>query len=130
MARKMLKIEDVVRDRRSRYAVSGGPVRGRKGVDAFLATLKRDKRYRKATHNSWAAVLSDDGPAKGDDGEAGAGTLILQMIEREGLVDHVVVVTRWFGGVKLGGDRFTHVVTCVRAWLEAHEDAVRKGGGG
>ena len=37
----MLQIEDVLRDRGSRYAVSGCPVQGRAGVDAFLADLKR-----------------------------------------------------------------------------------------
>lgn len=120
----MLQLEDVVRDRGSRYAVSGGPVAGRAGVDAFLADLRRVKKYAKATHNTWAAVLSDGGPQKGDDGEAGAGAVILRMLEREGLTDHVVVVTRWYGGVHLGGDRFAHVVTCVRAWL----DARRQGG--
>ena len=62
-------------------------------------------------------VLSDDGPLKNDDGEAGAAAVILKMLEREGLVDCVVVVTRWYGGVHLGGDRFAHVVSCVRAFL-------------
>ena len=46
------------------------------------------------------------------------------MIEREGLEDHIIVVTRWYGGVHLGGDRFAHIVTCVRAYL----DALRKAG--
>lgn len=115
----MLQIEDVVRDRGSRYAVSGGPVQGRAGVDAFLADLRRVKKYAKATHHSWAVVLSDGGAVKGDDGEAGAGAVILRMLERAGMADHVVVVTRWYGGVHLGGDRFAHIVTCVRAYLDA-----------
>ena len=113
----MKQIEDVVRDRGSRYAVSGGPVQGRAGVEAFLADLKRVKKYAKATHNTWAVVLSDGGAVKNDDGESGAGAVILKMLERAGLVDHVVVVTRWYGGVHLGGDRFAHVVTSVRAYL-------------
>nr|WP_241741476.1 YigZ family protein [Gemmobacter straminiformis] len=116
-----MQIEEVLRDRGSRYAVSGGPVSGRAGVEAFLADLKRVKKFAKATHNTWAAILSDGGPVKGDDGEAGAGAVILRMLERAGLVDHVVVVTRWYGGVHLGGDRFAHVVTCVRAYLDASE---------
>ncbi len=115
----MLQIEDVLRDRGSRYAVSGGPVQGRAGVDAFLADLKRAKKFAKATHNSWAVVLSGDGAMRNDDGESGAGAVILKMIERAGLQDHVIVVTRWYGGVHLGGDRFAHVVTSVRAYLEA-----------
>lgn len=116
----MIQIEDVLRDRGSRYAVTLAPVTGRAGVDAFLADLKRVKKFAKATHNSWAAILSDGGPQKGDDGEAGAGAVILRMLERAGLTDHIVVVTRWYGGVHLGGDRFAHVVTCVRAALDAH----------
>lgn len=115
----MLQIEDVLRDRGSRYAVSGGPVQGRAGAEAFLADLKRAKKFAKATHNTWACVFSDVGPVKNDDGEAGAGAVILKMLERAGLVDHIVVVTRWYGGVHLGGDRFAHVVTCTRAYLEA-----------
>lgn len=115
----MIQLESVVSDRGSRYAVSGGPVQGRAGVDAFLTDLKRVKKYAKATHNTWAVVLSDGGAQKADDGESGAGAVILKMLERAGLIDHVVVVTRWYGGVHLGGDRFAHVVTCVRAYLDA-----------
>jgi putative IMPACT (imprinted ancient) family translation regulator len=46
------------------------------------------------------------------------------MLEREALRDHIVVVTRWYGGVHLGGDRFAHVVTCTRAALAAHRTAL------
>jgi putative IMPACT (imprinted ancient) family translation regulator len=62
-------------------------------------------------------VLADGSVLKDDDGEAGAAAVILKMIERAGLVGHIIVVTRWYGGVKLGGDRFAHVVTSVRAYL-------------
>ncbi|VDC29372.1 YigZ family protein [Pseudogemmobacter humi] len=112
-------LPDVLRDRGSRYAVSGGRVAGREDALAFLAALKRGKKFARATHNSWAVLLSGDGPLKNDDGESGAGAIILRMLEREGLTDHIVVVTRWYGGVHLGGDRFAHVTTCVRAWLDA-----------
>ena len=115
----MIRIDDVVRDRGSRYAVSGGPVEGRAGAQAFVAALKREKRFAKATHNSWALLSTSEGPQKDDDGESGAGAVILRMLEREGLADFVVVVTRWYGGVHLGGARFAHVVTCVRALLDA-----------
>ena len=119
----MLQIEDVLRDRGSRYAVSGRAVHGRAGADAFVAELKLVKKFAKATHNTWACVFSDLGPVKADDGEAGAGAVILKMLEREGLYDHIVVVTRWYGGVHLGGDRFAHVVTAVRAYFAALHSA-------
>lgn len=114
----MNKFEGVISDRGSKYAVSGGPADSRAAVQDFLKTLKRGKKYAKATHNTWAVVLSDGGPLKNDDGEGGAGQLILQMLEREGLTDHVVVVTRWYGGKHLGGDRFRHVQDCVRYYLD------------
>lgn len=114
----MRLIENVISDRGSKYAVSGGPVVDRAGVEAFLNELKRRKKYAKATHNTWAVLLGD-GPLKADDGEGGAGQIIVQMLEREGLRDHVIVVTRWYGGKHLGGDRFRHVATCVRTYLDA-----------
>jgi putative IMPACT (imprinted ancient) family translation regulator len=108
----------IITDRGSRYAASGGAVADRAGVDAFLTTLKQAKKYARATHNSWA-VLLPDGPLKGDDGEAGAGAAILRMLERAELPCHIIVVTRWYGGVNLGGDRFRHVTEAVRFYLGA-----------
>lgn len=118
IARPVQQLEGVVSDRGSKYAVSGGAVVDRAGVDSFLKQLKGKKKYAKATHNTWAVLLTD-GPLKADDGEGGAGQIILQMLEREGLRDHVIVVTRWYGGKHLGGDRFRHVATCTRAYLDA-----------
>ena len=114
----MLQLPDTVRDRGSRYAASGGPVDDRAAVAAFLAQLKSSKKFAKATHNSWAALLPD-GPVQNDDGEAGASAVIAKMLAREGLANHIIVVTRWYGGTNLGGDRFAHVVTSVRAYLTA-----------
>lgn len=112
------KLGVVLTDRGSKYAVSGAQAPDRAAVDAILKTLKRDKAYARATHNTWGVQLSDGTPLKGDDGEAGAGMVILRMLEREGLSDHVVIVTRWYGGKHLGGDRFRHVQTCVKAYLQ------------
>ena len=115
----MLKLGQILTDKGSRYAVSGHPVTSRDDITAALSDLRTDKAYAKATHNTWAAILADTGALKGDDGESGAGMVILRMLEREGLTDHLVVVTRWYGGKHLGGDRFRHVQTCVRAYLDA-----------
>ncbi|MCB5411156.1 YigZ family protein [Pseudogemmobacter faecipullorum] len=111
---------DVIRDRGSRYAVSGGRAGDKAAAQAFLTALKRDKKFAKATHNSWALLSSAEGPLRNDDGESGAAALILKMLEREALQDQIIVVTRWYGGVHLGGDRFAHVTACVRAFLEAY----------
>ena len=108
----------VLSDRGSRYAVSGAPVRSRAEIDVVLAALKSERAYAKATHNTWAARLSATGALKADDGESGAGMVILRMLERAGLEDHLVIVTRWYGGKKLGGDRFRRVQDAVRAYLD------------
>lgn len=109
--------DKIISDRGSRYAVSGGAARSRDEVAALIAELKTSKRFAKATHHSWAAVLSGEA-VKDDDGESGAGQLILQMIERAGLQDHVIIVTRWYGGKHLGGERFRHVIDAVRLYLK------------
>ena len=44
--------------------------------------------------------------------------VILRMLERENLRNTIVVVTRWYGGKHLGGDRFRHVQNAVRIYLE------------
>ena len=115
----MIQLENILTDRGSKYAVSGAPVQTREAAAGFVKSLCRKKKYAKATHNTWAVILPDGTPVKNDDGEAGAGIVILRMLEREGLVGEVVVVTRWFGGTKLGGDRFRRVQDCVRMYLDA-----------
>lgn len=85
---------------------------------AALAELKRNKRFAKATHNSWGLICGEQ-MIKNDDGETGAGMVIPRTLEREGLCDHIVVVTRWFGGKHLGGDRFRHVQEAVRIYMKA-----------
>lgn len=115
----MLQIENVVADRGSKYAVSGGGVKQPSDVKAFLRKLCAKKKYAKATHNTWAVIYADGTQVKNDDGESGAGMIILRMLEREQLFDHLIVVTRWYGGVHLGGDRFRHVQSCVNAYMGA-----------
>ncbi|MEM6308328.1 MAG: YigZ family protein [Pseudomonadota bacterium] len=113
----MVKLGVVVTDRGSKYAVSGQSVADRTAIDAALKDLKRDKKYARATHNTWGALL-DGAPLKADDGEAGAGMVIIRMLERAGVTNHLVVVTRWYGGKHLGGDRFRHVQTATQAYLD------------
>ncbi|PSK82887.1 uncharacterized protein UPF0029 [Limimaricola soesokkakensis] len=114
----MRVLENIISDRGSKYAVSGAPCTSDAEAKLFLKELQRRKKFAKATHNSWA-LLAADGPLKNDDGESGAGMVILRMLEREGLHDHLIIVTRWYGGKHLGGDRFRHVQDAVRIYLDA-----------
>ena len=58
MSETILKLGMILTDRGSESAVSGAPVTDRAGVDRVLKSLKREKAYAKATHNTWAALLS------------------------------------------------------------------------
>ncbi len=116
-----VRYEAVLEDRGSRYAVSVGRAQNREDINRFLVIVKSDKKFAKATHNSWAARLRHEGAiyeTKQDDGETGAGLVILRELQRVNAVDTVVCVTRWFGGVKLMSDRFRHVQDAARLGLE------------
>ncbi len=113
------QLEHVLTDRGSKYAVSGASARSKADALAVVKTLCNKKKYAKATHNTWALILSDGAQIKNDDGESGAGLIVLRMLEEKQLFDHVVIVTRWYGGVHLGGDRFRHVKRCVQAYFQS-----------
>ena len=70
----------------------------------FVAAIK--KKHFDARHNCSAWVLGADSSQQksNDDGEPGgtAGNPILEAIKQHGLTNVVVVVTRYFGGIKLG----------------------------
>lgn len=104
--------DKLISDRGSVYAVSYGKVAGREDIKKFLTKLKSKKRFAKATHNSWAARISHEGAiyeTKSDDGEAGAGLIILRSLQKHSVTNCIICVTRWFGGTMLHADRFKHV---------------------
>ena len=74
--------------------------------NSSLMSSKLKKKYFDATHNCSAWVLGVDGSKQksNDDGEPGgtAGNPILETIKKNELVNTIVVVTRYFGGIKLG----------------------------
>ena len=70
----------------------------------FVAEIK--KKYFDATHNCSAWILGENGDKQksNDDGEPGgtAGNPILDAIKKNEITNIAVVVTRYFGGIKLG----------------------------
>ena len=113
--------EYIISDRGSQYSVSIGHVTGREDIKVFLKQLKSKKQYQKADHNSWAACLSHEGviyETKNDDGETGAGMVILRLMQAADVTNCIICVTRWFGGIKLMGDRFKHIQDATRYALD------------
>lgn len=60
-------------------------------------------------------------------GETPAGERVLSMMQAMEVTDAVVVVTRWYGGVKLGPDRYKHISNVARKALENGGFYVPKG---
>lgn len=107
-----LQFEMIIIDRGSKYSVSGGFVQSQDDIKTFLKNLKKNKKYAKATHNTYAARVSKNGQiweTKSDDGETGAGAVILRILQKQNVTNTIVVVTRWYGGIKLMNDRYKHV---------------------
>ncbi|MCB9808925.1 YigZ family protein [Candidatus Nomurabacteria bacterium] len=104
--------EKIIIDRGSVYSVAIGRVKNRVEIKTFLQRTKRMKKHDKATHHSWAVRIAHDGviyESKNDDGETGAGNVILRILLKKNMINTAVCVVRWYGGVKLEADRFRHV---------------------
>lgn len=90
--------------KKSRFIATVEPVASVEEADAVIARLR--KQWWDARHNCTAMVtgLLGDQARSSDDGEPSgtAGVPMLEVLRRRGLTDVVAVVTRYFGGVKLG----------------------------
>lgn len=89
---------------KSRFIAYTSHVKTEAEARDFVTTIK--KKHFDARHNCSAWVLGADSSQQksNDDGEPGgtAGNPILEAIKQHGLTNVVVVVTRYFGGIKLG----------------------------
>lgn len=89
---------------KSRFIAYVKPVETKEEADAFITEIR--SRNRDATHNVPAMVIGDKFQIQwaSDDGEpqGTSGAPMAQMLVKEGLTNLVVVVTRYFGGIKLG----------------------------
>lgn len=86
----------------SRFIADAAPATDESACLEFVETIKFGEPG--ATHHCWAYRLSDGRERSSDDGEPGgtAGAPILRRILGADLHDVVVVVTRYYGGTKLG----------------------------
>ncbi|MEV0778644.1 YigZ family protein [Streptomyces sp. NPDC050433] len=89
---------------RSRFLCALAPAATEQEAQDFIAAVRRE--HPTATHNCFAYVIGADASVQkaSDDGEPGgtAGAPMLQMLVRRDVRYVVAVVTRYYGGVKLG----------------------------
>lgn len=122
LPKKLIVFKDIIIDRKSKYTIVWWYVKSYEEVGELLKYLKKDKYFRDATHNSFAyRIKLENGSIlewKNDDGETGAWMCILREIQRKNGVNMVLVVTRYFGWIKLQTDRFKNVIDACKMFFE------------
>ncbi|GAA4720965.1 YigZ family protein [Brevibacillus fulvus] len=105
--------EDEIVIERSRFIGYAQRATTEEEAVAFIAMIK--KKHWDATHNCSAFVIGEQDHIQrsSDDGEPSgtAGKPILECIKKNGCKDTVVVVTRYFGGIKLGAGGLVRAYT-------------------
>lgn len=116
--------EGLFKDNGSRFISFAFPVETEDEVKSIVGDLK--KKYHDARHHCYAYRLGylGDRFRANDDGEpsSSAGRPILGQIDSKGLSDVLVVVVRYFGGIKLG------VPGLIRAYKTSTAEALEKAG--
>ena len=114
---------EVLEDRRSVFQGHTAAVHSPEEVKLVLSKLYTNKKIAQATHNIFAfriflpekkTWLSDCD----DDGEDAAGGRLLHLLEILDVTNRLVVVSRWYGGIKLGPDRFKLINNAARHVLK------------
>ncbi len=98
------KGRDQFSEKKSRFIGSCRPVKTEEEALAFLASVRGE--YWDANHNVYAYILREGGIQRfSDDGEpqGTAGIPVIEAMKKAGVTDAVVVATRYFGGILLGG---------------------------
>lgn len=115
--------EDEVVINKSRFIGYSMPINNEQEALSFIEGIKH--KHRDATHNVYAYVVGENNNIQrfSDDGEPSgtAGIPALEVIKKEDLRNIVVVVTRYFGGVKLGGGGL------IRAYTKATKIGIDAG---
>lgn len=97
--------EDEVIINKSRFIGYSSPINSEEEAIDFISLIK--SKHKDATHNVYAYVYGEESNIQrfNDDGEPSgtAGIPVLDVMKKEGLRNTVIVVTRYFGGIKLGG---------------------------
>ncbi|MBE6025827.1 MAG: YigZ family protein [Clostridiales bacterium] len=107
---------------RSRFICYVSPAESREEAEEFFAAIR--KKHKDATHNVPAMVLGDKMQIQwaSDDGEpqGTSGAPMAQMLVSMGLTNVAVIVTRYFGGIKLGTGGLVRAYTSsLKLGLEA-----------
>ncbi|AMM95103.1 YigZ family protein [Peribacillus simplex] len=109
---------------KSRFISHIARVETEEAAQAFIQEIK--KKHKDATHNCSAYMIGEQNQIQKalDDGEPSgtAGVPILEVLKKKELKDTAVVVTRYFGGIKLGAGGL------IRAYSKATSEGINATG--
>lgn len=93
-------------------------------AELIKSLMEQKPELETATHNAWALRTSyGNSPLvqelSYDDGESGCGKFMLQLMREADAKNTIVVLTRWYGGIMLGPDRWRIMRECVQDALSA-----------
>ncbi|KAE9408656.1 ribosomal protein S5 domain 2-like protein [Gymnopus androsaceus JB14] len=116
-------------DRKSIFVAHASALPNDTMFPLFLEMLTASPKLKKATHCMYAyrtqssSSISKSKVVTGqhDGGESGSGNHLARLLEVTGCENTVLVVSRWYGGVQLGGDRWRRIT-------EVSKEALDKGG--
>ncbi|KAK5643582.1 hypothetical protein RI129_007427 [Pyrocoelia pectoralis] len=111
-----------VEDRKSIFQGHSCSVQVQQDVKNVTELLLQNKKIFHATHNITAyRIMTTNGNILqdcDDDGETHAGSRLLHLLQILDVVNVYVMVSRWFGGILLGPDRFRHINNAARHALQ------------
>ncbi|KAM7410354.1 hypothetical protein PAMA_001679 [Pampus argenteus] len=134
-----IKHGNTITDRRSTFQPHLAPVVTPRQVKMVLEKLYENKKIASATHNIYAyRIYCEDKHSFlqdcEDDGETAAGGRLLHLLQILDVRNVVVVVSRWYGGILLGPDRFKHINNSARnilveeGYAASMDEATKSGG--
>lgn len=119
---KLFESEPIM-DRKSVFVARACTITDPAQVPLIVQHLLSDRKIARAAHpviRAWRVevngTLHQDND---DDGETAAGGRLAHLLQILGLTNVLVVVTRYFGGIHLGPDRFKHINASARNAIEA-----------
>ncbi|EPY42637.1 hypothetical protein AGDE_01286 [Angomonas deanei] len=122
---------EVITDRKSRFLAHIAEISSVEEVMEAVAYVRSKRHISSAAHPAIYAyrfrdvngVLHQDAD---DDGEGGASIKMMFLLDQMDIDGYVVTVTRWWGGILLGPDRFKHIMMVTKDILLTIPDHPRK----
>lgn len=112
---------EVIVDKKSVFQGHAATITSEEQAKKVLIELKRNKKISNATHNIMAYRIIHDNNLVihdcDDDGESRGSSTLLHLLEILDLKNIIVIVSRWYGGIHLGSDRFKHISNAARMVL-------------